>query len=60
VYTLAAGLSSIHVRLDQRVSLGTRLGLASPPTDDGNVYFEIREGQTPQDPRRWLQLAEDR
>lgn len=60
VYSLAAGLATIHVRLDQRVSMGTRLGLASPPAEDGNVYFEIREGQTPQDPRRWLQLAEDR
>jgi septal ring factor EnvC (AmiA/AmiB activator) len=60
VYTLAAGLSSIHVRLDQRVAMGTRLGLASPPAADGNLYFEIREGQEPQDPRRWLQLAEDR
>ena len=60
VYSLAAGLATIHVRLDQRVSMGTRLGLASPPAEDGNVYFEIRQGQTPQDPRRWLQLAEDR
>ena len=60
VYSLAAGLATIHVRLDQRVSMGSQLGLASPPADDGNVYFEIRGGEEPQDPRRWLQLAEGR
>jgi len=60
VYSLAAGLASIHVHVDQRVSMGTRLGLASPPADDGNVYFEIRASGSPEDPRRWLQLAEDR
>jgi len=59
VYSLAAGLATILVRLDQRVSMGTQLGLASPPADDGNVYFEIRDRESPQDPRRWLQLAED-
>ena len=31
VYSLAAGLASILVRVDQRVSIGTRVGLASPP-----------------------------
>jgi len=36
--------------------MGMRLGLASPPTEDGNVYFEFRVGQEPMDPRRWLQL----
>ena len=60
VYSLAAGLAAIHVRVDQRVEMGTRVGLAAPPDDEGNVYFEIRAGGTPQDPRRWLQLAEDR
>ena len=60
VYSLAAGLSSILVRVDQSVSMGTRLGLAAPPDDEGNVYFEIRAGGSPEDPRRWLQLAEDR
>jgi len=39
--------------------MGTRVGLAGPPEDEGNVYFEIRAAGTPQDPRRWLQLAED-
>ncbi len=58
VYSLAAGLATIHVRLDQRVSMGSQLGLASPPSEEGNVYFEIRGGEEPQDPRRWLQLAE--
>lgn len=60
VYSLAAGLSTILVRVDQSVSMGTRLGLAAPPEDEGNVYFEIRAGGSPEDPRRWLQLAEDR
>lgn len=56
VYSLVAGLATIHVRVKQRVDMGLRLGLASPPTDDGNTYFEIRVGKKPQDPRRWLQL----
>lgn len=56
VYSLVAGLATIHVRPDHRVSMGTRLGQASPPSEDGNLYFEIRVGETPQDPRRWLQL----
>jgi septal ring factor EnvC (AmiA/AmiB activator) len=59
VYSLVAGLATLHVRLDHRVAMGTRLGQASPPSEDGNLYFEIRVGETPQDPRRWLQL-EDR
>lgn len=60
VYSLAAGLAVLHVRVDQGVSMGTRVGLAAPPDDEGNVYFEIRAAGTPEDPRRWLQLAEDR
>ena len=60
VYSLAAGLATIHVRLNQRVTMGLQLGLAAPPKEDGNVYFEIRVGEDPQDPRRWIQLEEDR
>ncbi len=56
VYSLVAGLGTIHVRVDQRVTMGMRLGLASPPTEGGNVYLEFRVGEKPQDPRRWLQL----
>jgi len=56
VYSLVAGLATIHVQVNQRVDMGLRLGLASPPSDDGNIYFEIRVGKKPQDPRRWLQL----
>ncbi len=59
VYSLVAGLATIHVRVNQRVDMGLRLGLASPPTDDGNTYLEIRVGKKPQDPRRWLQLRSD-
>jgi septal ring factor EnvC (AmiA/AmiB activator) len=60
VYSLVAGLGTIHVRLNQSVSMGLQLGLAAPPKEDGNVYFEIRVGEDPQDPRRWLQLEEGR
>jgi septal ring factor EnvC (AmiA/AmiB activator) len=56
VYSLVAGLGTIHVRVDQTVSMGMRLGLASPPTEGGNVYLEFRVGEKPEDPRRWLQL----
>ncbi len=56
VYSLVAGLGTIHVRVDQSVTMGMRLGLASPPTEGGNVYLEFRVGQKPMDPRRWLQL----
>jgi septal ring factor EnvC (AmiA/AmiB activator) len=60
VFSLVAGLATIHVRLNQSVSMGLRLGLVAPPADDGNLYFEIRVDEEPQDPRRWLQLEEDR
>jgi septal ring factor EnvC (AmiA/AmiB activator) len=56
IHSLVAGLGTIHVRVDQRVTMGMRLGLASPPKDGGNVYFEIRVSEKPQDPKRWLQL----
>ena len=59
VYSLAAGLATIHVRVNQRVDMGLRLGLASPPSEEGNTYFEIRVGKKPQDPLRWLQLREE-
>jgi septal ring factor EnvC (AmiA/AmiB activator) len=57
VFSLVAGLATIHVRRDQRVLMGTRLGLAAPSEDEGNLYFEVRVDNEPQDPRRWLQLA---
>ena len=56
VYSLVAGLGTIHVRVDQSVTMGMRLGLASPPAEGGNIYLEFRVGQKPTDPRRWLQL----
>ncbi len=58
VYSLVAGLATIHVRLNQRLAMGGRLGLAPPPEEQGNLYFEIRVGEQPQDPRRWLRLGE--
>jgi septal ring factor EnvC (AmiA/AmiB activator) len=56
IYSLVAGLGTIHVRVDQRVTMGMRLGLASPPKEGGNVYFEIRVSEKPENPKRWLQL----
>ncbi len=56
VYSLVAGLGTIHVRVDQSVTMGMRLGLASPPKEGGNIYLEIRVAEKPEDPRRWLQL----
>jgi septal ring factor EnvC (AmiA/AmiB activator) len=56
VYSLVSGLGTIHVRVDQRVAMGTRLGLASPPSERGNIYLEIRVNEEPEDPKRWLQL----
>jgi len=58
VYSLVAGLATIHVRLNQAVSMGSRLGLAAPPSDGGNVYVEFRVEGKPQDPKLWLQLEE--
>ncbi len=56
VYSLVAGLGTIHVRVDQSVTMGMRLGLASPPKEGGNIYLEFRVAEKPEDPRRWLQL----
>ncbi len=56
VFSLVAGLSSIHARVDQRVDMGTRLGVAGLEREEGNLYLEIRVGGKPQDPKRWLQL----
>ena len=59
IYSLVAGLATIHVRLDQRVTMGMPLGLASPPSEGGNIYLEFRVGEKPEDPKRWLQLKGD-
>ena len=60
VYSLVAGLATILVRRDQNVTMGTPLGLAPPPREEGNLYIEIREEGRPIDPRRWLRLKEDK
>ena len=57
VFSLVAGLSSIHVRLDQRVDMGARLGIVGSDAEDGNLYFEIRVEGKPMDPKGWLQLS---
>ena len=59
VYSLVAGLATISVRLNQRVPMGLSLGVAASSSEEGNVYFEIRDGDTPMDPLRWLRLKED-
>lgn len=56
VFSLVAGLSSIHARVDQRVEMGTPLGVAGLEKEEGNLYLEIRVGGKPQDPKGWLQL----
>ncbi len=56
IYTLVAGLATIFVRRNQNVSMGTRLGLSSPPKQGGNIYVEIRVDGKAVDPRRWLRL----
>jgi len=58
VYSLIAGFSSIHVRVNQSVSMGTRLGLAGREKNDGNIYVEIRVKGKPQNPKGWLQLRQ--
>jgi len=58
VYSLVAGLATIFVRPDQKVSMGMELGMAPPPHDGGNLYVEIREKGHPRDPRSWLRLKE--
>ena len=60
IYSMIAGFSSIHVRVNQKVALGERLGIAGSVKDDGNVYLEIRVGAKAEDPRRWLQLKQGR
>jgi septal ring factor EnvC (AmiA/AmiB activator) len=60
VFSLVAGLATIFVRVNQRVSMGLELGMAPPPSEEGNLYLEVRMGDKPQDPQRWLQLREGR
>jgi len=58
VFSLVAGLASIWVRVNQSVAMGTQLGMASTPGEQGNLYLEVRVAEQPQDPLRWLQLRE--
>jgi murein hydrolase activator len=60
VFSLVAGLATIFVRVNQHVDMGVQLGLAPPPSEEGNLYLEVRVGDKPQDPQRWLQLQEGR
>lgn len=57
VYSLVAGLATILVRRDQNVAMGSRLGLTSPPSEDGNFYLEVRIDGRAVDPRSWLRLS---
>jgi septal ring factor EnvC (AmiA/AmiB activator) len=49
VFSLYAGLSDLRVSRGGMVSLGDAVGLAS-----GELYFEIRVENRPEDPRSWL------
>ncbi|MGC8916217.1 MAG: murein hydrolase activator EnvC family protein [Thermoanaerobaculum sp.] len=54
VYTLYGRLATMFVSSGQRVAMGETLGLAGPGGPDGNLYFEVRNGRTAQDPAAWL------
>ncbi|WP_428153681.1 murein hydrolase activator EnvC family protein [Brevundimonas sp.] len=47
-----AGLDSVDVASDARVSDGQTLGRSGP---DGDIYFELRRDERPIDPGPWLQ-----
>jgi septal ring factor EnvC (AmiA/AmiB activator) len=49
VFSLYAGLDELAVEPRQAVALGDSLGRAA-----GSLYFEIRVGERPEDPREWL------
>lgn len=49
VLTLYAGLAELLVKEGDMVGFDTAIGLATP-----SLYFEIRVGTTPRDPRSWL------
>lgn len=49
VLSLYAGLAELAVEPRQTVDLGQPLGRAA-----GSLYFEVRVGERPQDPRLWL------
>ena len=49
VFSLYAGLSELAVEPRQTVALGERLGRAGD-----SLYFEIRVGEKPEDPKGWL------
>ncbi len=49
VFTLSAGLELLTVQKGDVLSLGDVVGTAAD-----TLYFEIREGNEPQDPARWL------
>ena len=58
VYSLYARLSSMLVSSGQRVGMGQPLGVVGPgESGSGNFYFEIRVGDTAQDPLAWLQAG---
>ncbi len=54
VYTLYGRLATMFVSGGQRVAMGEPLGLAGPKGNEGNLYFEVRNGRVAQDPALWL------
>jgi septal ring factor EnvC (AmiA/AmiB activator) len=55
-YSLYAFLSQTRVRTDQEVEKGEIIGEAGyyPESKGPGLYFELRQRQTPIDPRSWL------
>lgn len=54
LYTLYGRLATMFVSGGQRVAMGEPLGLAGPKGNEGNLYFEVRNGRVAQDPALWL------
>lgn len=61
-YSLYAYLLSSRVEMGQRIEKGEAIGRAGfyPQLDGPGLYFELRRGQQPIDPRPWLAKRSDR
>ena len=58
IYSLYSRLGTMLVDAGGRVGTGDPVGLAGRSEEDGgNVYLEIRVGQSPEDPLVWLNPA---
>ncbi|MCF8085730.1 MAG: peptidoglycan DD-metalloendopeptidase family protein [Desulfohalobiaceae bacterium] len=61
-YSLYAYLLASQVEMGQRIEKGETIGRAGfhPQLDGPGLYFELRQGQQPIDPRPWLAKRSDR